>query len=395
MEERSSVGWIVFVFICLQFCLDFVLKRFIGLDEQQSFTIVVKLIKILFCGCLFFYIFKEKQHIGLLKNFSLLFLIFIIGCLALTKEIDFYDSRNEIRELGLYFASYLYFYFLNILPLKTNIYKTFSSVTLILIGLICCTVLIGVIFDLSFFKTYHFRFGYMGVLHKSIVATYFFVSSILYVYYISFVQKTYSKVFFWLITITALLVGTKAIYLFLVCLFGYHVFTFRLYKKKSYYSLILFVSLLVITVSYLNKAAFFTTFDVLIDVYNEHGFLTTLMSFRDQILIEKASYYLENWTVLNYLFGGKMDAIGLFEMSLIDMFVFFGAIGLLFYLFFFYLCILHFLERQDSYFVTFAILIVLFISIFAGQLFINFSSMVYIGWIFYLIKLSVNQKEIN
>ena len=395
MEERSSLGWIVFVFICLQFCLDFILKRFIGLEEQQSYTIVVKLIKILFCGCLFFYIFKEKQHIDLLKNFSLLFLIFIIGRLALSKEIDFYDSRNEIRELGLYFASYLYFYFLNLLHLKSNTYKTLSSITLILIGLICCTVLIGASFDLSLFKTYHFRFGYMGVLHKSIVATYFFVSSILYVYYISYVQKTYSKVFFWFITITALLVGTKAIYLFLACLLGYHFFTFKLYKKKSNYTLLLFITLLGIIVIYLKKTMIITLFEVLIDVYNEHGFLTALMSFRDQILIEKASYYLENWSVLNYLFGGKIDSVGLFEMSLVDMFVFFGAIGLLFYLFFFYLCILHFLERQDSYFVIFAILIVLFISIFAGQLFINFSSMVYIGWIFYLIKLSVNRKGIN
>lgn len=393
MEESSHVGWVVFVFICLQFCLDFVLKRLVGIEELQLVSIIVKLVKILFCGYLFFCIFKEKQHIGLLKNFSLLLLIFITGRLALSKEIDFYNSRNEIRELGLYFASYLYFYFLTILHLKSSVYRKLSNVTLILIGLICCTILIGAFFDLSFFKTYLFRFGYMGVLHKSIVATYFFVSSILYVYYISFIRKTSSKLFFLFLILTALLVGTKAIYLFLVCLLGYHIIAFKLYNRKSFYVCVLFFVLIVIGLFYFEKSLFISVFDVLIGVYNKHGLVTTLMSFRDQMLIEKTSYYLEDWSVINYFFGGKIDSVGLFEMSIIDMFVFFGSVGMFLYLYFFYSCFTHFLERQELYFVTFAILIVLFISIFAGQLFINFSSMVYIGWMFYLIKLSINRKE--
>lgn len=395
MEERSNVGWLVFVFICLQFCLDFILKRFIGLEEQQSFTIIVKLIKVLFCGCLFFYIFKEKQHIGLLKNFSILFIIFIIGRFTLSKEMSFYESLSSIREFGLYFSGYLYFYFLRLICSKTDNYNLFSNVTLLLIGVICCTVFIGAFFDVSFFKTYLFRFGYMGVLHKSIMATYFFVSSLLYVYYIGFIQKKHSRLLFWIVVLAALLVGTKAIYFFLICLLVYHVAAFKLHKEKLHYVYVLDILLLVIGVVYFKKALFINTFDIWINVYNEHGLVTAIMSFRDQIFIEKASVYLENWTVLNYLFGGKINSIGLFEMSLIDMFVFFGGIGLLLFLYFFYLCILHFLVRQDSYFVTFAILIVLFISIFAGQLFINFSSMVYIGWVFFLIKLSVNQKGIN
>jgi len=129
----------------------------------------------------------------------------------------------------------------------------------------------------------------------------------------------------------------------------------------------------------------------LVDVYHKKGLITSLMSYRNEIIETKLQVYFTNWSIINFFFGGKIMELGLFEVSTLDLFVFMGFIGGAFYLFIFLNEIKYLITINQKIFKLYYILCLFIISNLAGQLFNNFSSMLYILLILYLINFDLNK----
>lgn len=387
MEKREHLVRLIFIFLCLQFILDFVYSRYTDPSSFTFYANIIRAIKIGFVGYLFFIIIKGGaiQKIGV-------YLIGLFGCFALgqwaLQDEQFLLAKTDaIRELSLYLSSFIFIFFLAyMLPASTRIDKKFVRYTLFLINGVCLSVLIGYVFDVSFFRTYQIRFGFMGILHKSIAATYFFSCSVFFLYHLSSKKNKYLLSSFWLSILAAVLVGTKAIYASLLILLLYHIMKHGNYLKKRFFVYLIASVSLVTFFAFWGRSWLRTQFVVLYEVYEKHGFTTAFFSYRDLIFLDKSSYYLEHWNWMNYLFGGKNQTLGLFEMAGIDLFVLFGGVGMGVYLIGIYKSLRKIMEGFHDQISFWLLGCVLFISIFAGQLFDNFSSVVFIGWILYLMQ---------
>ena len=72
------------------------------------------------------------------------------------------------------------------------------------------------------------------------------------------------------------------------------------------------------------------------EVYDERGIWSVVFSLRDQHLLEEMLPLIqEKWTWRNYLFGGGYDMHFRSQFGLLDLFYFFGIIGMVMYLFIF------------------------------------------------------------
>ena len=85
--------------------------------------------------------------------------------------------------------------------------------------------------------------------------------------------------------------------------------------------------------------------------------------------------HLNDFKLINYFFGGSQNNC-LVEMSLFDLFFFFGILGLLLYLFIIYNTILS--KLKLDLFGQLSLLLVVLLSFIAGYYFENFSAQIYI-----------------
>lgn len=374
----------------LQLLLDFIGTRLIDPQQGAMFISVAKGIKVLFlmlmCGVLI------RRNV-----YQPLYGLLVLGGMAILGQWLLYPHWSEIpwmailREWMLYGGGIVMAFFFKSLYL-TCTPRTFTFVLRLTLGVICAvclSMLLGLILDITLFKTYRggLRFGYTGLLHKSVAATYFFIGSICLSYYYTYLQQKWSPCFFYLILICSFLVGTKGIYLFNGLLFLYTCWNQQWYKKKAFYGSIALVGLgvMLLVNGVIGKNS--TTIQVFYAIYKEHGLLSTLMSFRNEILVTKGTIYCEKWEIWNYFFGGKLPELGLFEMSFVDLYAFFGGFGLIYVLFLYYKSsIIPWVGNTSKEYICFCYLSILIISIFAGQLFVNFSSLFFILWALFLIN---------
>lgn len=391
--ERKQLNIIknIFIFILIQFVLDFIYSRLLLANSLNILItgLIIKGIKLLFLIYLIYtnIYYKDFKVIKICLVFGL---VIGIGFLSLS-PINNYSIGNIFREWLLYCTPLLLlnvFYKQNEIHSKEVIYIKYST---LLILLVSCTVFVGFLFKIEMFRTYEdgLRFGYMGILHKSIHASYFFISSLFFLYYFSIYHRYLSSIYFWFVLACSLVVGTKAIYLFLVLLLGYAFFHHKLYVKKQFQIILVSICSGVLLFSNRLLKHFQETFFVLVDVYKEKGLLTSLLSYRNEIVEIKLNEYISQWTAINFLFGGKIFPIGLFEVDILDLFVLAGLVGSMIYLYAFYNCINTTLIGKDKIIKIYYIISLLIVSNLAGQLFNNFSSTLYVIWIYYLINSNV------
>jgi hypothetical protein len=157
----------------------------------------------------------------------------------------------------------------------------------------------------------------------------------LYYYYKAYFKlKNYIE--FCLVLIISFLIGTKKVYFFLILLFLYHFFKFKLYKSPKFYlTLSALATLTVIFFSTL-KAFFISKFQIFVSIYKEDGLITSITSFRDQLFLKAFNeLIIESWRLPNYILGGPIFHEYRTEFGLIDLYIFFGLFGLyVFYCFF-------------------------------------------------------------
>lgn len=387
------------LFIVLQLILDFIGTRWLTGPEITTFLVVAKGIKSLFLLLMIVVLFQRKVYLPLYGLFGL-------GILVFLGQLTLHGSWREIpwgevsREWMLYGGGIIIAFFFQTLHRQ----GTSSKLTFMLyftIGVIlavCFSVLLGILFDIPLFKTYRggLRFGYTGVLHKSITATYFFIGSICLSYYYTYRQPKVRPWIFFVILCSSFIIGTKGIYLFNGFFFVYVCWVHQVYKKRLFYGIITLIGVVLVLFRDQIMTRLNSTYLLFQSIYQEHGWLTSLMSFRNEILKEKAVVYFEKWQGSNYLFGGKLWNQGLFEMSLVDLYVFCGGIGSICVVYLYYKGgLIHPKEKETKQYIFFCYLSILIISIFAGQLFVNFSSIFFILWVLFLINNGEIVKKID
>ncbi|WP_410879096.1 hypothetical protein [Myroides sp. DW712] len=387
------------IFLLLQLLLDFIGTRLLDPQVDTIFINVAKGIKLLFLVLMCRGLLKRKVY-------QPLYGALILGGMVLVGQGVLYPSWKAIpwltilREWMLYSGGISMAFFFQSLYLKATP-STFSKALRLTLGVIlvvCFSIILGLLFEITLFKTYRggMRFGYTGLLHKSAAATYFFIGSICLSFYYTHILKIWNSWIFYFILGCSLLVGTKGIYLFNGLFILYMCWVNQGYKKKVFYLSILGATASIILLGISGVATQSSTFQLFKSIYSEHGLLTSLMSFRNEIFVEKGTLYLEKWQWENYFIGGKLPELGLFEMSLVDLYVFFGGFGLIYVLYLYYKSgIVLGMEPNTKQYLSFCYLSILIISIFVGQLFVNFSSIFFILWVLFLINNGEMVKKID
>lgn len=305
----------------------------------------------------------KERKIFIINGVLILSIIFFSNQLL----IDNISIANTILFIKYCFPIILlsYFHFNpQSIDIASKFIKSFNSIILLNSILIC----LAFIFDLKIFKTYGGnRFGFNGLFITGATSTYVYI-----IYLITYFSSLKTKVIFtWkelIIFSAVLLVGTKSIYL---ALFFLLIYRFYKSKNKFKYYYIFSVFLLGVVIFYIH---FFET-GIFNDIRKGNNLITSILSYRDQLLIDEIFPFMKSkWILINYLIGGS--AYGLkSEMGFFDLFFFFGVIGLVIYLFYFSKVFFTYINTMEkSYYIS-----ILFLIIFlSGNFFYNATLPIYL-----------------
>lgn len=338
----------LFVFLLLITFLGDILRRFSFLLEYdfKRYTTISKIIFIVASLIfIFFYLKKEilknKKKINILKAMSFLVLFFVVGQIALNNSnILYHNIINNLEFLTKYlFFPYLLVLFINLRERQDIINKLIRVFEIIFfVNLIA--IVLGFIFQIKVFNTYDYgiRFGYKGIFSMSGQTSFYFILMILYYIHrlIFFDKNKWTLIKLVILIIVSFLIGTKRIYFFLPMLSLYYLFFLNGFKNRITYITIVPVSLIGISLFYIFKDRLEDTILLFKNIYLENGIITSLLSFRNELLIKIYSeQIIDNWRFLNFLFGGANFQDIRSQMGFVDLFLFFGIFGLITYLYFY------------------------------------------------------------
>lgn len=287
----------------------------------------------------------RKSLIGL----TVLSIIFIIGQSftepSFTKNSVDIFSKFLFPLLVLSSANYSFHK-----PKVHSIFKTFEWM-IILNSLL---IFLGLFFSIKLFNTYQgSRFGFNGVFNAVSTGSYAYIIALLY-FLLTYKEKVVKNWKFILIFISCIFIGTKAVYLAMAFSLGYLIVVSNIPYKK--------IALSFVTVLGAGAAYYFLfQYEFINKIRQADGLFSAIMSYRDQLFIDKTLPYInENWSWLNYLFGGVSNFDLRSQMDLIDVFFFWGILGGAFYLYvFFKLFLPDTLNKTAFVFIAFLFFIVL------------------------------------
>jgi hypothetical protein len=244
-------------------------------------------------------------------------IIFAIGQWAL--EIPF--SQKSLIIFGKFITPLLFFELFNKISISkeaaTRLFKVFEWTILINSVLI----FIGFIFKIKLFESYLGpRFGYNGLFVTSGVASYCILIILAY-FYFSHKKDLWRNPKFWVFFISCFFIGTKVVYLGIVVFLIAWINQLNFIKRKY---ILLFFTLSMVSLFYI----FFFEVGLFAKLTNEKGIISSLLSLRDQLFIERTLPYIqEYWDWINYLFGGVSNYDLRSQMEVIDVFFFWGILG--------------------------------------------------------------------
>jgi hypothetical protein len=224
-------------------------------------------------------------------------------------------------------------------------------------------IFLGFIFNIDTFSTYDpqwkidydQRFGYKGLIHGGNDVAGIYILGVAYFFREQFQQG--SRKSFLLITtcMAALLTGTKATLIAVIIISIYYLVRYRI---KFFVGII--VPLVILGVVWIYGHWNYVKEEFLSSVFKrieEMNLITYLFSGRDSYIRSHFKYISLKWTVLNHLAG---DGFLYSETDLLDLYFFFGIIGLLIYLFFYGSVFFIFDKSLDAFFVFAIILAIAF-----------------------------------
>lgn len=274
-----------------------------------------------------FYDKKRKQGLMLIGG---LFFSFIIGNLLFL--LNYYDSNyslsHHLTSFNKYIFVFIIFYAIKDIVNNTEaidkIYKILKKIYFVN----SCLILVGLLLNINLFKSYYnqeYRYGYNGLIPSINEATLFYMTG-LSLFYFNYITQ---KKDFWLLVLcilASLLMGAKAMYLFLFLLLAYHILFKANYWQKVVSTIIIIVGTITL-IPFLLRDKYSYLYDFFIYQYEKNGLLQTLTSGRSLFVITRFIENLEYWNFFNFLFGGTDQFKFYIEMDFFDLFLFFGAVG--------------------------------------------------------------------
>ena len=227
-------------------------------------------------------------------------------------------------------------------------------------------IITGIFTDWNFLKTYpsSSRFGATGLIAMAgeSIHIYTVVISLIYVNFIYTHKGTLVLGFF---IIGGLLLGKKAIFLFLFLLSIIHL----IYTKRKFLLSITLTLIIAVLLFFHNQIVniFLKIFPFWEAQYKNEGVVSVIFSRRDYLFKGALDYICENWNFLNYLFGGIDYFNYRSEFGFFDLFLAFGIIGFGVYSLF----LIKYVFQRQTILIKLVLVNILFIDAVSGGLIIN------------------------
>lgn len=313
-----------------------------------------------------FLFFLKKQH-KFRIYFLILLCLFSIGCL--TRSYEFFTKQiPQFFEYYFFIVFFIFFYSVQWIKIRKALELVFYSHAIV--------IFIAAIFEIKFFKTYYYsdRYGYISFFNSQNEFSYIMMAGVLFFYTnlkdgIDFLG--YSKLLIFIVA--GLMVGTKAFFLFIILSSIY----LLIIKISIYRSLFVLASIFFVLFIFSNPLLIFfkQNYSDLYVVYKSEGILSLISSQRSVLFWERLQDFWNSNEFLNLIIGGgKMHKV--FEMSFLDLFVFFGLIGVYGYLLIIYKEIYRKIIISREIKVILSIIII--ISFLSGYLLQNASAQIYL-----------------
>ncbi|MFN2261072.1 MAG: hypothetical protein ABR595_03285 [Psychroflexus sp.] len=281
-----------------------------------------------------FFVLTFRREIKTYLWIIVLAISFLIGQFSLVQfEID------ALKNFGMFIKHiYIFILFFGFKKLASEDSLTSMFLALKFIFLfVFASIILGFIFDIPEFRTYGAnRFGYGGVLTKSSDTSYFLIMAFLF-FEIFKSKFRYSYLYLLLCVVCTLISGTKASLLFLAFFVIYKLFSkdFKLNKAQIIGVLISVLAVVIIAFAFMKKTLQ-NTYNIFYNLYEKEGVISALTSFRSRKFKEYIEVYSQEWSWLNYIFGGKTGYYLNIEFDFVDLFIFFGIVGAILYLWLYY-----------------------------------------------------------
>jgi hypothetical protein len=374
----NPLGCLLLLFLLAEFVSKILIINNVG------FVRVSAIPKVLLQILIAFYVVRKHELIDkrFLGSLFLLFFLFILGLISLNeKRISLELIIEGIQVFNWYVYIYVLFMGFSIIQQTLKEYRYllqglfFTFELIFIINLVC--VMLGVLFSIDYFKTYRGdnRFGFNGLFLHASHSSYIYIIYICYFYFNTITYKK-KEILLCLALIFSLIVGTKTIYFFLIILGIYTFFRLKIYLNMLCSLTIVFMFSFLLLFKNQILEVLKVHFHLFFSIYEDSGLITMLFSYRNlSIENDFIPYIMNNWSFLNYFFGGAEFLKARTELSIIDFFWFFGFIGTFIYFYMYYEFILK--EIISKSFVRLLILLIFFVSIFAGSFFSNVPVTIY------------------
>lgn len=347
---------------------------------------------ILFLLLLILSISPKKNRLALF-GIGLLLLFKLIGSLSIASHYpNILDLYKDVVKtwMGYVYIFPLFLFLSSSADEKpVTIPKYVQHTFVVLAGGIALSVFVGLVLKPYVFHTYTVtkRFGISGFLYPFSYVGYFYMFSITSAYLLHKHMPTnrlYS-ILLYTLSLAAVFSGTKSTYLFLLMFYGIYIIDKRYYREKWLWLVLGCIVLLIVFLR--QKLA--SVFWVLIDLYEKEDLLTFALSYRNVYARSTWIFVQENWTWVNYLFGGLDNINQLTEMAFVDLFLNFGIIGASLFLYLYYRLIIRFLQWSP---INIAIAVGILILIALGG---NFFDRAYLAYwlVFLFLLLARNRKQ--
>lgn len=391
IENQNTLKKIVILFFGLFFLSDFLTKASITYGDS-SFRRLAGIVKLGFEFFIIIFILKKrKMNQALILGATLLvaFLISNISLLIINKEhIDYNKVIKNIYYVNRYLYIFIFIAFLQLYEVsfsrKDNFIKLFKTV----LYLNSILIIIGLMFKMELFRSYSFtsRFGYSGIFSKHGEAAYyymFFLSILFYEYHLT--NRPINKLLKIIaISLVSILLGKKAIILFLLLLLLTHVALVLRKGKQVAVIILTFITGLFFFIETILEEVFKLSpfWEV---IYKNHDLIGALTSTRSKLFVNFINYFVPNWNVLNYLFGIGEYETHKVEFEFVDVFLFFGFTGVFVFVYFFK----KYFYNKTNIISTCLLMSILLTSFFSGALFISVTCMMF----FYMVFEWINSRE--
>ena len=337
VKSKAKIDSLMPIWIILFFIGDFLAKLSV-FYFNNSFNRIGGVIKLLFLIYLLIYILKKFEAKIVLFIPLILLTILVIGQLSMGVQIS--DIILGLNKGNLYYLVNLVFifFFVGALEISDGKELNFKKAVIIFEKLLLFNgllIILGFFLNVEFFKTYLFseRWGFNGIFVKNGEMSYMYMILISILYHRSITRKENNIIKFVFLIVVSLLLGKKVMYLFFALLLLFHLMF--VHKKKKLFRPVL-IAMFIMAAFYVEKisnwlilkSSFWSA------IYEKYGLLGTVTSTRSNLLSNSINHINEQWSGINYFFGGIDYLDYRVEFELVDIFLFLGIFGVLVYLLF-------------------------------------------------------------